>query len=97
MHPHKQSLKPRPALGLGHLGHCLGPLTRERPPNFGAKIFFEKKIFFSRSRKKILHFFFLLLKSAKELGNIRNNITLNTWVLQIMCQQSQEIIQIGKC
>ena len=29
---------PRPALGLGHLGDCLGPPTRERPPNFGAKI-----------------------------------------------------------
>ena len=31
------------ALGLGHLGNCLGP-PRERPPNFGAKI--EIYIFF---------------------------------------------------
>ena len=29
-----------PALGLGHLGHSLGPLTRETPLNFGAIFFF---------------------------------------------------------
>ena len=32
------------ALGLGHLGHRLGPPTRERPSNFGAKFdIFKKK------------------------------------------------------
>ena len=36
------------ALSLGHLGHRLGPPTRERPPNFGViiNLFFWKNIFF---------------------------------------------------
>ena len=28
-----------PTLGLGHLGHRLGPPTKERLPNFGAKVY----------------------------------------------------------
>ena len=41
-------------LGLGHLGHRLGPPTRERPSNFGAKFdIFKKK------KKTSFKFFFL--------------------------------------
>ena len=36
--PFDHELSSGPALGFGHLGNCLGPLTRERPPNFRAKI-----------------------------------------------------------
>ena len=44
------------ALGLGHLGHRLGPPTRERPSNFGAKFdIFKKK----KKKKTSLKFFFL--------------------------------------
>ena len=32
-------VSPGPALGLGQLGHCLGPLTREGP-KFGGKSFY---------------------------------------------------------
>ena len=53
----------RPALGLSHLGHCLGPPTRERPPNFGAKLIY----LFGDIGKKKFYIFFLLLRSHKEL------------------------------
>ena len=52
-----------PALGLNHLGHCLGPPTRERPPNFGAKLIY----LFGDLGKKKFYIFFLLLRSHKEL------------------------------
>ena len=51
-----------PTLGLGHLGNCLGPPTRERPPNFGAKIeiyiyIYLMFFFFGDIGKKlVLHF-----------------------------------------
>ena len=47
------------ALGLGHLGNHLGALTRERSPNFGAKIeiYFFLNIFFEiKGKKLVLHF-----------------------------------------
>ena len=60
--PFDHELSPGPALGLGHLGNHLGPPTRERPPNFGAKIeiyiyiyiffFFNIYIYFLGYRKK---------------------------------------------
>ena len=50
------------ALGLGHLGNCLGPPTRERPPNFGAKIeiyiFFKYFFFGDIGKKNSFTFFF---------------------------------------
>ena len=51
------------ALSLGHLGHRLGPPTRERPPNFGAKLIY----LFGDLGKKKFYIFFLLLRSHKEL------------------------------
>ena len=30
---------PRPVLGLGQLGHCLGPPLLEKAPNLGANLF----------------------------------------------------------
>ena len=35
---HKWVRLNRAALGLGHLGHRVGPPSKERPPNFGVKI-----------------------------------------------------------
>ena len=40
-----------PALGVSHLGHRLGPPTREKLPNFGANIIYFLN-FFGRYRKK---------------------------------------------
>ena len=70
---------PGPALGLGHLGNHLGPPTRERPPNFGAKIEIYIFNFFLDIGKKISFTFFLyFLRSPRELSNAIDNTTLNT-------------------
>ena len=45
-----------PTLGLGHLGNCLGPPTRERLPNLWGNL--KKKIFAENIKKISLHFFF---------------------------------------
>ena len=67
------------ALGLGHLGNCLGRPTRERPPNFGAKIeiyIFKKYFYFKIEEKKlVLHFSSTF---TKELSNARDVTILNT-------------------
>ena len=80
--------KPRsgPALGLGQLGHCLGPLTREGP-KFGGKffyLFFIYKYFWEILKHFSLHFF-SLLRRLKELSNARDKdkTNLNKKVLQI--------------
>ena len=58
--PFDHELSPGPALGLGHLGNHLGPPTRERPPNFGAKIeiYIYIYIFWDIGKKISFAFFF---------------------------------------
>ena len=55
---------PGPALGLGYLGHRLGPPTRGRPPNFRAKIDILKKNG-DRGKKIVLHFSSTFKKSQR--------------------------------
>ena len=50
------------ALGLGHLGHRLGPPTRERPSNFGAKFDILKK-----KKKTSFTFFFFNFKKFQRI------------------------------
>ena len=62
-----------PALGLGQLGPCLGPLTREGP-KFEGKflfLFFIYKYFWEILKYFSLHFF-SLLRRLKELSNTRD-------------------------
>ena len=64
----------RAALRLGHIGHRRGSPTRKRLPNFETKI----NIFFGNIGKKIVYIFSLLLRSFKELSDIKDNTTLYT-------------------
>ena len=59
---------PRPALGLGLLGQCLGPPTRERPQILGEFFFF---LIFGRYKKNLVYNFFFTIKNAKKLSNVR--------------------------
>ena len=56
-----------PALGLGHLGHHLGPPTRGRPKILGEILIFKKKkkIWRYRKKKKVLYFSSTFKKSQK--------------------------------
>ena len=49
-------------------------------PNFGTKI---DNSFIKKNWRYRIFFFSLLLKSPKELSNIRDNTILNTWFLLI--------------
>ena len=57
-----------PALGLGQLGHCLGPLTREGP-KFECKIFlflfFIYKYFWEILKHFNLYIFFTIKKAQR--------------------------------
>ena len=80
------------ALGLGYLGNCLGPSTRERPQILGQKLkyIFFLKYFFLRYRKKkkkkkkndYFYIFLPLLRGTKELSNVRDITILNILGLQ---------------
>ena len=69
-----------PALGLGHLGHGLGTLTRERTPNVGAiSDFFSYFIFLKKCMSSA--FFASFLKRHKNLSITRNTMNFSIMVL----------------
>ena len=55
-------IRPEPALGLGLLGHCLGP-TRESPKFWANFFYFSYKYFFKILKHFNLHFFFTIKKA----------------------------------
>ena len=56
---------------------------QRKAPIFGVKIDIFKKKNLRYRKKKQFYNFPLLLRSPKVLSNVRDNTTLNTWVLQI--------------
>ena len=53
------------ALGLGQLGHRLGPPTRGRPQILGQKLIYLKKKLRYKKKKIVLHFSFNFKKSQR--------------------------------